>query len=67
MKLKKKEEVWILQSVLIRNKIRMEVFIETKCEAETEGMTMQRLPHLGFHPINNLQNQTQLWMPTRAC
>jgi hypothetical protein len=36
-------------------------------KAETEGMTIQRLPHLGIHPINNHQNQTLLWMPTRAC
>jgi hypothetical protein len=35
---------------------------------ETEGMTIQRLPHLGIHPINNHQTpQTLLWMPTRAC
>jgi hypothetical protein len=26
----------------------------------------QRLPHLGIHPINSHQNQTLLWMPTRA-
>jgi hypothetical protein len=24
---------------------------ETKCEAETEGMTIQRLPYLGIHSI----------------
>jgi hypothetical protein len=32
----------------------------TKFRAETEGMTIQRLPHLGIHPINNHQTQT-LW------
>jgi hypothetical protein len=26
---------------------------ETECGAETEGMTIQRLPHLGIHPIYN--------------
>jgi hypothetical protein len=45
----------------------MEGVKETKCGAETEGMTIQRLPHLGIHPINNHQTQTLLWMPTRAC
>jgi hypothetical protein len=38
---------------------------ETKCEAETERMTIQRLPHLGIHAIYNHQTQTLLWMPTR--
>jgi hypothetical protein len=45
----------------------MEGVTETKCEAETEGMTIKRLPHLSIHPINNHQNQTLLWMPTRPC
>ena len=55
--------------VLLRreNKIPMEGVTKTKCEAETERMTIQRLLHLGMHPINNHQNQTLLWMPTRAC
>jgi hypothetical protein len=47
------------------NKIPMEVFTETKCGAETEGMTIQRLSHLGIHSINN--HQTLLCMPTRTC
>jgi hypothetical protein len=42
----------------------MEGVTETKCGAETEGMTIQRLPHLGIHTINNHQTQTLLWMPT---
>jgi hypothetical protein len=29
-------------------------------------MTIQRLPHLGIHPIYNYQTQTLLWMPIRA-
>ena len=43
--------------ILLRkgNKIPMEVVAETKYEAETEGMTIQRLPHLGIHPIYNHQ------------
>ena len=31
------------------------------------GMTIQRLPNLGIQTISNHQNQTLLWMPTRAC
>jgi hypothetical protein len=45
----------------------MEGVTETKCEAETEGMTIQRLFHLGIHPIYNHQTQTLLWMPASAC
>jgi hypothetical protein len=48
------------------NKIPMEGVTETKCGAETEGKTIERLPHLRIHPINNHQTQTLLWMPTRA-
>jgi hypothetical protein len=60
MILKKKEDQSVDTSVLLRrgNKIPMEGVTETKCEAETEGMTSQRLPHLGIYPINNHQNQT---------
>jgi hypothetical protein len=39
---------------------------ETKFREVTEGMTIQRLPHLGIHPINNLQTQYLWQMPTRA-
>jgi hypothetical protein len=28
----------------------MEEVTETKCRAETEGMTIQRLPHVGIYP-----------------
>jgi hypothetical protein len=35
--------------------------------AETEGMTIQRLPNLAIHPINNHQTQTVWQMSTRAC
>jgi hypothetical protein len=68
MKLKKKEDQSVDTSILLRrgNKIPMEGVTETKCEAESEGMTSQRLPYLGIHPINSHQNQTLLWMPTRA-
>jgi hypothetical protein len=40
---------------------------ETKFRAETEERTIQRLPHLGIHPINNHQTQTLLHMPERFC
>jgi hypothetical protein len=30
-------------------------------------MTIQRLSHLGIHPIDNHQTQTHLWMPTGVC
>jgi hypothetical protein len=49
------------------NKISTEGVTETKFRAETERMTIQRLPHLGIHPINNHQTQTLLQMPTRFC
>jgi hypothetical protein len=69
MKLKKKEDQNVDTLILLRrgNKISMEGITETKCGAETEEMTIQRLTHLGIHPINNHQTQTLLWMPTSAC
>jgi hypothetical protein len=69
MKLKKKEDQSVDTSILLRrrNKTPMEGVTETKCGAETEGMTIQRLPHLGIHPIYNHQTQTLLWMSTSAC
>jgi hypothetical protein len=55
--------------ILLRkgNKIPMEGVTETKFRAETEGTTIQRLPNLGIHFINNHQTQTLWQMPTRAC
>ena len=38
----------------------MEGVTETKFGEETEGMTIQKLTHLGIHPINNHQTQTLL-------
>jgi hypothetical protein len=68
MKLKKKEDQSVDTSIILRrgNKIPMEGGTETKFGAETEGMTIQSLPHLRIHPINNHQTRTLLWMPTRA-
>jgi hypothetical protein len=69
MTLKKKEDQGVHISFLLRmgNKIPMKGVTETKFGAETEGRTIQRLPHLGIHPINNHQTQTQFHMPARFC
>ena len=53
MNLKKKADQSVYSSVLLRkeNKIFTGVNKETHCGAETEGKAIQRLPHLGIHPI----------------
>ena len=68
MKLKKKDQS-VHTSFLLRmgNKIPMEGVTETKFGAETEGRTIQRLPHLGTHPIISHQRETLLYMPARFC
>jgi hypothetical protein len=60
MKLKKKEDQSVDTLLLLRrgDKIPLEGVTETTCKAETEGMTIQRLPYLGIHTMNNHQNQT---------
>jgi hypothetical protein len=65
MKLKKKEDQSVDTSLLLRmgNKIPMKGVTETKFGAETEGKTIQRLPHLGIHLIYNHQTQILLHMP----
>jgi hypothetical protein len=62
MKLKKKEDQSVDTLFLLGmgNKIPMEGVTEAKFGAETEGRTIQRLPYLEIHPINNHQTQT-LW------
>jgi hypothetical protein len=69
MKPKKKEDQSVDTSFLLRmgNKIPMEGITETKFVTEMEGRTIQRLPHLGIHPINNHQTQTLLHTPARFC
>jgi hypothetical protein len=69
MKHKKNEDQNVDTFILLikGNKIIMEGDTETKCYSGTEGITIQRWPHLGIHPIYNHQTQTLLWMPTRAC
>jgi hypothetical protein len=68
MKLMKKEDQSVGTSILLRrgNKIPMEGVTETKFGVETEGTSIQRLPHLGIHPVNNHQTQTLLWMPKKS-
>jgi hypothetical protein len=68
MKLKKGEQsVDTLFLLRMGNKIPTEGVTETMFGAEMEGRTIQRLPHLGIHPINSHQNQTLLHMPERFC
>ena len=68
-KLKKKEDQSVDTSVLLRrgNKILMGANTETKCRTQTEGMAIQRLLHLGIHPIYSYQMQTLLWMLRSVC
>ena len=53
IKLKKKKEQSVDTLVLLRrgNKIPMERDTEIKYGTETEGKAIQKLPHLGIHPI----------------
>jgi hypothetical protein len=67
MKPKKKEDQSVDASVLLRrgNTILTGGNMETECGTETEGKAIQRLPHLGLHPI--YRYQTLLQMPRSAC
>ena len=69
MKPKKEKNQNVDASVPFRrvNKILTEGNMETKCEAETEGKAIQRLSHLGIHPIYSHQTWTLLWMPGSDC
>jgi hypothetical protein len=53
MKPKKKEDQSVDASVLLRmgNKILTGGNMKTKCGIETERKAIQKLPHLGTHPI----------------
>jgi hypothetical protein len=68
-KIKKNEDQSVDTSFLLRigNKTSMEGVTETKFGAQTKGWTIQRLPHLGIHPIIRHQTQTLLRMPARFC
>jgi hypothetical protein len=60
MQLKKNEDQSVLALVFLRkgNQILMVGNTETKFGVETEGKVIQRLPHLGIHPIYSHQS----WM-----
>ena len=65
----KKEDLSVDTSFLLSvgNKIPIEGVTETNFGDETEGKTIQRLHHLGIHPIFNHQTQTLLHMPEIFC
>jgi hypothetical protein len=69
MKSKNNEDQSMDTSLLLRmgNKIPMEGVTEKNFGAEMKGKTIQRLPHLGIHPIYNHQTQTLLHKPARFC
>jgi hypothetical protein len=60
-----KENQSVDTSFLLRrgNKRPMEGVTEIKCEAESEGMTIQRLLHLEIPPINNHQKPDTILIP----
>jgi hypothetical protein len=64
-----KEDQCVDTSFLLRigNKIPMKGVTVTKFGAKKKGWTIQRLPHLGIHPIISHQTQTLLQMPERFC
>jgi hypothetical protein len=68
-KIKKREDQSVDTSFLLRigDKTPMEGVTETKVGAKTKRWTIQRLPHLGIHPIISHQTQTLLHMPARFC
>jgi hypothetical protein len=57
MKLKMKEDQSVDTSVLLRrgSKLLIGGNMETKCEAESEGKAIQRVPHLGIYPLYSHQ------------
>jgi hypothetical protein len=63
---RRKTKVWILPSFLEGGTKHPARNSEKKFRAETEGMIIQKLPHLGIYPINNHQTQTLLQMPRKA-
>jgi hypothetical protein len=68
-KLKKKEDQSVDASALLRkgNKIHTGANIETKYGAETGGKAIERLSHLGIHPIHSNQTQILLLLPRNVC
>jgi hypothetical protein len=66
MKLKKKEDQSVDDTLLLRRGNKIFMGENTKCGAETEGKAIQRLPHPGIHPTYSHQTQKLLWMPKSA-
>jgi hypothetical protein len=62
MKLKEEEDQSVDASVLLIRRNKGE-HMERKYGVESEGKAIQRLPHLGIHPICSHQTQTLLQMP----
>jgi hypothetical protein len=62
MKLKKKEDQSVDTLVSLRRWIKVPLgrYTETNCGTKTEGKAIQRLSHLGIHPIYSFQTQTLL-------
>jgi hypothetical protein len=69
MKLKKKDDQSVDMSPLLRigNKTSLEGVTETKFGAEMKGWIIQRLPHLGIHPLISHQMLTLLHTIARFC
>jgi hypothetical protein len=67
MKIKKNEDQPVDTSFLLRigNKIAMKGDTAMKFGGKVKGWTIQRLPHLGIHPIINHSTQTLFYMPAR--
>ena len=45
----------------------MEVVTEANCGAETEGMAIQRLPHLGVQSHKQLPNPDTILEANKSC
>jgi hypothetical protein len=41
--------------------------MKTKCGTKTEGMAIQRLPHLGIHPIYNQSPNPDTTVDAKNC
>jgi hypothetical protein len=69
IKFKKKTNQSVDSSVLLRrgDKLLKGGYTETNCEAETKGMAIHRLLHLGIHSIYKHQTQTLFQMPKSVC
>ena len=69
MKLKEKENQSVDASLLLRrgNKILTWGNMEPKCGAETEGKAIQRLSHLGLHPVCIQSSNSDTVVDAKKC